>query len=73
MFNRIRNGNITSIIPSSSRVAILDRSNSNISRNIMVALLKGGVTYDYCCKKSSKMFKRNCKIIIWNKRLMNKN
>ena len=37
----------------------------------MVTLLKGG-TYDYCSKKSSKMFKRNSKIIIWNKRLVNK-
>ena len=34
----------------------------------MVTLLKGG-TYDYSCKKSSKMFKRNSKIIIWDKRL----
>ena len=38
----------------------------------MVTLLKGGFTYDYSSKKSSKMFKKDSEIIIWNQRLMNK-
>jgi len=70
MFSRIRNRNITSIIFTNNRMVIFNRHNSNISRDIMVALLKKEVTYDYCSKKSSKMFKRNSKIIIWNKRLI---
>ena len=54
MFSRIRNRNITSIIPSNSRVAILDRSNSNISGNVMVTLLKGGLHMTIVIKKVPK-------------------
>ena len=63
MFNRIRNGNITSIIPSSSRVAILNRSNSNISRNIMVALLKGGLHMTIVVKKVPKCLRGIVKLL----------
>ena len=63
MFNRIRNGNITSIIPSSSRVAILNRSNSNISRNIMVALLKGGLHMTIVVKKVPKALRGIVKLL----------
>ena len=66
MFNRIRNRHITSIIFTSVGMVVFNRSNSNISRNIMVTLLKGGFTYDYSSKKSSKMFKKDSEIIIWN-------
>ena len=53
-------------------MVIFDRSDSNISGNIMVTLLKAqeGGTYDYCSKKSPKMLERNCKILIWNKRII---
>ena len=68
MFNRIRNRHITSIIFTSVGMVVFNRSNSNISRNIMVTLLKGGFTYDYSSKKSSKMFERAGKTYIWNKR-----
>ena len=40
MFSRFRNRNLTSIIPSNYRMVIFDRSDSNISGNIMVTLLK---------------------------------
>lgn len=40
MSSRVRSWDTTSIIPSNNRLAIFNRSHSNISRNIMVALLK---------------------------------
>ena len=66
MFNWIRNRNIASTIFANTRMVIFNRCSSNISRNIMVTLLKGGFTYDYSSKKSSKMFKKDSEIIIWN-------
>lgn len=63
MFSRIRNRNITSIIPSNSGVAILDRSNSNISRNIMVALLKGGLHMTIVVKKVPKCLRGIVKLL----------
>ena len=63
MFNRIRNGNITCIIPSSSGVAIFDRSNSNISRNIMVTLLEGGLHMTIVVKKVPKCLRGIVKLL----------
>ena len=54
MFNRIRNWNTTSIVPTNSWVAISNRVNSNTSRNIMVALLKGGLHMTIVVKKVPK-------------------
>ena len=63
MFGRIRNGNITSIIPSNNRVAIFDRNNSNISRNIMVTLLKGGLHMTIVVKKVPKCLRGIVKLL----------
>ena len=63
MFNRIRNGNITSIIPSSCWVAIFDRNSSNISRNIMVTLLKGGLHMTIVVKKVPKCLRGIVKLL----------
>ena len=63
MFNRIRNGNIASIIPSGSRVAILDRNSSDISRNIMVTLLKGGLHMTIVVKKVPKCLRGIVKLL----------
>lgn len=35
----------------------------------LVEIKKEGDTYDCSCKKSTKIFKRLCKINIWNKRV----
>ena len=63
MFNRIRNGNIASIIPSGSRVAIFDRNSSDSSRNIMVTLLKGGLHMTIVVKKVPKCLRGIVKLL----------
>ena len=63
MFNRIGNGNIASIIPSSSRVAVFNRNSSNISRNIMVTLLKGGLHMTIVVKKVPKCLRGIVKLL----------
>lgn len=69
-FNRNRFRDFISIIASAYRLAIYNRSCTCMCRINMACLLnKGGSTYDYSCKKSSKVFARICKINFWNKRL----
>ena len=63
MLNRIRHRNITSIIPASSRMAISNRSNSNISRNVMVTLLKGGLHMTIVVKKVPKCLRGIVKLL----------
>ena len=63
MFNGIGIRNITSIIPTSSRVAIFNRSNSNISWNIMVTLLKGGLHMTIVVKKVPKCLRGIVKLL----------
>ena len=64
MFGWIGIRNITSIIPASSRMAIPDRSNSNISRDIMVALLKGGLHMTIVVKKVPKCLRGIVKLLL---------
>ena len=63
MFNRIGNRNITSIIPTSCWMAICDRGNSNISRDVMVALLKGGLHMTIVVKKVPKCLRGIVKLL----------
>ena len=63
MFNRIGNRNITCIIPASSWMAIFYRSNSNISRDVMVALLKGGLHMTIVVKKVPKCLRGIVKLL----------
>ena len=63
--------NITSIITSYYWMAIYNRSINSYPWNYVaffkkIEYLKGDVKYEDCSKKSTKMFKRTCKIIIWN-------
>ena len=60
-----------SIVTSTYRLAIYNRSCTCLCWLDVACLLnKGGITYDYSCKKSSKIFARICKINFWNKRLI---
>ena len=63
MFSRIRNRNITSIIPSNNRMVIFNRLNSNISRDIMVTLLKGGIHMTIVVKKVPKCLRGIVKLL----------
>ena len=63
MFNRIRNRNITSIILTGCWMAIFYRSNSNISRDVMVALLKGGLHMTIVVKKVPKCLRGIVKLL----------
>ena len=65
MFSRIWIRNIISFIASNNRLVICYRINYNMCRIYLVSMLKERRnTYDYCSKKGSKVFKRNCKIYI---------
>ena len=71
MFNWIGIRNIACIITSIIWLAIFNWSYNHSSRTDVALLLnsdiiRGGNAYDNCCKKSSKIFERNCKIDIWN-------
>ena len=63
MFNWIRNRNITSIISTNTWMAIFDRNSGNISRNIMVALLKGGLHMTIVVKKVPKCLRGIVKLL----------
>ena len=63
MFGGIRIRNITSIVPSDSRVVIFYRNSSNISWNIMVALLKGGLHMTIVVKKVPKCLRGIVKLL----------
>ena len=54
MFSWIRIRNITSIISTSNLVANFNRSNRDSSRDVMVALLKGGLHMTIVVKKVPK-------------------
>ena len=72
MSNWLGTGNVISIVTSNNRLAIYNWSNCCMCRFYVVSMLKRREnTYDYCCKKSSKMLKRYCKINFWNKGLKN--
>lgn len=63
MFNRIRDRNTTSIIPSSGRVANCNRGRNDISGNIMVTLLKGGLHMTIVVKKVPKCLRGIVKLL----------
>ena len=63
MFNGIWIRNITSIIPTDNLVAYLNRNDSNSSRGIMVALLKGGLHMTIVVKKVPKALRGIVKLL----------
>ena len=63
MFNWIRDRNIASIIFTNTRMVIFNRNSSNISRNIMVALLKGGLHMTIVVKKVPKCLRGIVKLL----------
>ena len=63
MFDRFRNRNIASIIPTNSWMAIFNRSSSDISRNVMVALLEGGLHMTIVVKKVPKCLRGIVKLL----------
>ena len=63
MFSRFRNRNLTSIIPSNYRMVIFNRGDSNISGNIMVTLLKGGLHMTIVVKKVPKCLRGIVKLL----------
>ena len=63
MFSRIWDRNITSIISTNNLVADFNRSNGNTSRNIMVALLKGGIHMTIVVKKVPKCLRGIVKLL----------
>ena len=63
MFNRVRARYTTSIISTNIWVAIHNRSDSNISRNIMVTLLKGGLHMTIVVKKVPKCLRGIVKLL----------
>jgi len=63
MFNRIRSWHITSIIFTNIRLVISNRSGSDISRHIMVALLKGGLHMTIVVKKVPKCLRGIVKLL----------
>ena len=63
MFIWIRIRNITSIIPTSNLVVNFNRSSNDISRNIMVALLKGGLHMTIVVKKVPKCLRGIVKLL----------
>lgn len=63
MFSRIWSRNITSIIPTGNLVVNFNRNNSNISRHVMVALLKGGLHMTIVVKKVPKALRGIVKLL----------
>ena len=63
MFSRIWSRNIASIIPTGNLVVNFNRDNSNISRNVMVALLKGGLHMTIVVKKVPKCLRGIVKLL----------
>lgn len=63
MFNGIWIRNITSIIPTDDLVAYFNRNDSNSSRGIMVALLKGGLHMTIVVKKVPKALRGIVKLL----------
>ena len=63
MFNRIRIGNIISIIPSGTLVVNLNRNSGDSSRWVMVALLKGGLHMTIVVKKVPKCLRGIVKLL----------
>lgn len=63
MFNWVRIRNITSIIPTSTLVASLNRNSRGSSRSIMVALLKGGLHMTIVVKKVPKCLRGIVKLL----------
>ena len=63
MFSRIWSRNIASIIPTGNLVVDFNRDNSNISRNVMVTLLKGGLHMTIVVKKVPKMLRGIVKLL----------
>ena len=63
MFSRIWNRDTTSIIFTGNMVVDFYRSSSNISRNIMVALLKGGIHMTIVVKKVPKCLRGIVKLL----------
>ena len=63
MFSWIWNRDITSIIPTSNLVANFNRNNSDISRYVMVALLKGGLHMTIVVKKVPKCLRGIVKLL----------
>ena len=63
MFSGIWPRNIVSIILTGNLVVNFNRDNSNISRNVMVALLKGGLHMTIVVKKVPKCLRGIVKLI----------
>ena len=63
MFSGIWNRDTTSIIFTGNMVVDFYRSSSNISRNIMVALLKGGIHMTIVVKKVPKCLRGIVKLL----------
>ena len=63
MFNRIRSWHITSIIFTNIRLVISNRGGSDISRHIMVTLLKGGLHMTIVVKKVPKCLRGIVKLL----------
>ena len=63
MFDWIRNRDITRVIFTNTRMVIFNRSGSNISRNIMVTLLKGGLHMTIVVKKVPKCLRGIVKLL----------
>ena len=63
MFSRIWSRNIASIIPTGNLVVNFNRDNSNISRNVMVTLLKGGLHMTIVVKKVPKCLRGIVKLL----------
>ena len=63
MFSRIWNRDIISIIPTCDLVANFNWNNSNISRHVMVALLKGGLHMTIVVKKVPKALRGIVKLL----------
>ena len=63
MFSRIRIRNITSIISTCDLVANFNRGNRDSSRDVMVALLKGGLHMTIVVKKVPKALRGIVKLL----------
>ena len=63
MFSWIWARNITGIILTSNLVVDFNRDNSNISRNVMVTLLKGGLHMTIVVKKVPKCLRGIVKLL----------
>ena len=63
MFSRIWNRDIISVIPACNLVVNFNRNNSNISRHVMVTLLKGGLHMTIVVKKVPKCLRGIVKLL----------